>query len=118
MRGKAVVRPFRYLIWGLLADVIALAAISGFILVRIALNYKGRCGVFWFFGGEGHPCPRSEYVLEVASFLLLGILADPEVWVPILLALGLPPLLGYLIGRRRLVRLRRYRDEQAGSQSE
>jgi hypothetical protein len=96
-----VVSPFRYFIGGFIADVIALTVVIGYLLVKIALNYKGRCGVFWFFGGEGHPCPRSEYVMEVAGFLLFGILDDPEIWVSILLALCLPPLLGYLIGRRR-----------------
>ena len=96
-----MVRPYRYVIGGFIADVIALAVIGGYLLVRIALNYNGRCGVFWFFGGEGHPCPRSEYMREVAGFLLFGILADPAVWVSILLVLGLPPLLGYLIVRHR-----------------
>ena len=94
-------RPFRYFIGGLIADVIALAVVGGYVLVSIALSYKGRCGVFWFFGGEGRPCPRSEYVTEVVSLLLLGIADDPVAWVPILLALGVPPLLGCLIGRRR-----------------
>ena len=96
-----MVRPYRYLIGGFIADVIALAVVSGYVLVSSALNYKGRCGVFWFFGGEGHPCPRSEYVREVVGFFLFGILDDPEIWESILLALCLPPLLGYLIGRRR-----------------
>ena len=33
-----------------------------YLLVTIALSYKGRCGVFYFFGGQGRPCPLSEYM--------------------------------------------------------
>ena len=94
-------QPLRYFLRGVMADVIILAAVGLYVLVDIALSYKGRCGVFWFFGGEGHPCPRSEYVMEAAGFLLLAITDDPVVWVPILVALSVLPLLGYLIGRRR-----------------
>jgi hypothetical protein len=84
-----------------MADAIILAVVSLFLLVRVALNYDGRCGAFFFFGGEGRPCPRSEYVMEVAGFILFGILDDVGAWALILLALGVLPLLGYLIGRRR-----------------
>jgi hypothetical protein len=98
---KVVTKPLRYFLRGIIANVIILAVISLYLLVSIALNYKGRCGVFWFFGGEGHPCPRSEYVMEVASFIFFGILDDTETWLLILLALGILPSLGYLIGRRR-----------------
>jgi hypothetical protein len=84
-----------------MADALILAVFSSYLLASIALSYKGRCGVFWFFGGEGHPCPRSEYVMEVLVFMLLGIADDVETWPLILLALCILPLLGYLIGRRR-----------------
>ena len=84
-----MVRPYRY-VFELIADLIVLAVIGGYLLATIALNYKGRCGVFWFFGGEGHPCSRSEYMKEEAGFLLFGILGLPEVWVPILLVLAVP----------------------------
>ncbi len=39
-------KPFKYLIWGIIVDVVSLSAISLYLLVAIALNYKGRCGVF------------------------------------------------------------------------
>ena len=94
-------KPVTYFLRGIIADGIILAVISLSLLVRIALSYKGRCGVFFFFGGQGRPCPRSEYVLEEAGFLVLGILDDTQTWLLILLALGILPLLGYLIGRRR-----------------
>ena len=84
-----------------MADAMILAVFSIYLLVSIALSYKGRCGVFWFFGGEGHTCPRSEYVMEVLVFMLLGISDDVETWALILFVLGILPLLGYLIGRRR-----------------
>ena len=94
-------KPLRYFLRGILADALILAAVSLYVLARISLNYKGRCGVFFFFGGEGHPCPRSEYVMEVVGFLLFGILDDPEELAPVLLALGILPLIGYLFARRR-----------------
>jgi len=94
-------KPLRYFLRGVMADVILLAVVSLYLLADIARSYKGRCGVFWFFGGEGHPCPRSEYVMEVAGFILFGILGNTETWSLILFTLGIPPLLGYLIGRRR-----------------
>jgi hypothetical protein len=84
-----------------MANAVILAVFSIYLLASIAFSYKGRCGVFWFFGGEGHPCPRSEYVMEVLGFMLLGISEDVETWSLMLLALGILPLLGYLIGRRR-----------------
>lgn len=94
-------KPVRYFLRGIVADGIILAVIGLSLLVRIALSYKGRCGVFFFFGGQGRPCPRSEYVLEGAVFLALGILDDTQTWLLILLALGVPPLLGCLVGLRR-----------------
>jgi len=84
-----------------MADVIILAAVGLYVLVDIALSYKGRCGVFWFFGGEGHPCPRSEYVRETAVFLLFGLAGNTETLLLIPPALCVLPLVGYLIGRRR-----------------
>ena len=92
-----MIKPFRYFIRGLIADVIILAAVSLYLLVSIALNYKGRCGVFWFFGGEGHPCPFSEYMRREAGFIFLAILV--ELWWIILPVLVVIPALAYLIGR-------------------
>jgi hypothetical protein len=94
-------KPVRYFLRGIVADVIILAAVSLFVLVSIALSYKGRCGVFWFFGGDGHPCSRSEYVKEEAGFLFFALLDNTETLLLILPALGILPLLGYLLGRRR-----------------
>ncbi len=94
-------KPVRYLLRGVIADAAILAAVSLYLLASIALNYEGRCGAFFFFGGAGRPCTRSEYVLEAAGFILFGVLDDTQTWVLILLALAALPLLGYLIGRRR-----------------
>jgi hypothetical protein len=80
-----------------MANAVILAVFSIYLLASIASSYKGRCGVFWFFGGEGHPCPRSEYVMEVLGFMLLGISDDVETWSLMLLALCILPLLGYLM---------------------
>ena len=94
-------KPIWYFLLGVIANVVILIVASLYLLVTIALSYDGRCGVFFFFGGQGRPCPRWEYVVEVAGFGLLGILDDTPTWVLLLLALGVLPLLGYLIGRRR-----------------
>ena len=94
-------KPVRYFLRGIIADGIILAVISLYLLVSIALSYRGRCGVFYFFGGQGRPCPRPEYILEQAGFLVLGILDDTQTWLLILLAFGVLPLLGGLVGCRR-----------------
>ena len=95
-------KPVRYFLLGVIGDVIILAAIVLFVLVNISLSYKGRCGVFWFFGGAGHPCSRSEYVREEAGFLFFALLDNTETLLLILPALSILPVLGYLIGRRKL----------------
>ena len=99
IRDSIVTKPFKYLIRGLVVDAVILAAISLYLLTAIALNYKGRCGVFWFFGGEGRPCPFVEYMKHEAGFIFLAILF--ELWWLILPALGLFPVIGYLIGHRK-----------------
>jgi len=94
-------KPLRYFLRGILANVIILVAITLFVLINSALSYRGRCGVFWFFGGEGHPCSRSEYVKEEMAFAFLGLVGLPETWLFILPALAVLPVLGYLIGLSR-----------------
>jgi len=69
-----------------------------YLLVDIAFSYKGRCGVFYFFGGEGRPCPLHEYMTQELGFLIAGLF---EFWWLILLALPaflVLPVLGFLIG--------------------
>jgi hypothetical protein len=94
-------KPLRYLLRGIIADVIILTAIILFALVNISLSYKGRCGVFWFFGGAGHPCSRSEYVRQEVGFFFFALLDNTETLLLILPALTILPILGYLIGRRK-----------------
>ena len=94
-------KPLRYFLRGIVANVIILVAITLFVLINSALSYRGRCGVFWFFGGEGHPCSRSEYVKEEMAFGVIGLIGLPEVWLVILPALAVLPVIGYLIGLAR-----------------
>ncbi len=94
-------KPLRYFLRGVLADIIVVAAISIFVVVNIALSYKGRCGVFWFFGGAGHPCSRTEYVKEEAGFAFIALLGTPEALLLIVPAQAILPLVGYLIGRQK-----------------
>ena len=92
-------KPLKYFLWGIMADLISLAAVIILVLVNIALSYQGRCGVFWFFGGAGHPCSRSEYVRQEAGFYLIAFLGTPEALLLVLPALTILPLIGFLIGR-------------------
>lgn len=92
-------KPFKYLVRGLIVNVGILSAVSLYLLVAIALSYKGRCGVFWAFGGDGRPCSFFEYMRQVVPFVFLPILF--ALWWLILLAFPLLPGIGYLIGRHR-----------------
>jgi hypothetical protein len=88
-------KPFKYLVRGLIVDVGILCIASIYLLVSIALNYKGRCGLFWFFGGQGRPCPFLEYMRGELFFLVASLF---PLWWLILLALAVIPGIGYLIG--------------------
>ncbi|SRR6266404_4255401 len=92
-------KPFKYFIWGLIVDVVSLLVYGLYLLVATALNYKGRCGVFWFFGGDGHPCTFVDYLRQEMEFILFAIVA--ELWWLLLPAAALMPVIGYLLGRRR-----------------
>ena len=92
-------KPFKYFIWGLIVDVVSLLALGLYWLVVIALNYKGRCGVFWAFGGDGHPCAFVDYLRQEMGFILLAVVAGLG-WL-LLPAAALMPVIGYLLGRRR-----------------
>ena len=91
-------KPFKYLVRGLLVNFGILFIAGIFLLVAIASNYNGRCGVFWFFGGEGRPCSFLEY-MRGELFILAAILF--EFWWLFLLAFAVIPGIGYLIGRIR-----------------
>ena len=91
-------KPFKYLVTGLIVNVGILFIAGSYLLVAIVRNYKGRCGVFWFFGGQGRPCSLLEYMKEELGFMLIPLL---EFWWLILLAFALIPGISYLIGRRR-----------------
>ena len=92
-------KPFKYLVKGLIVNIGILSTVSLYLLVVIALNYKGRCGVFWSFGGDGRPCPFFEYMRHEVALIFLPILVG--LWWLILPAFALIPGIGYLIGRHR-----------------
>ena len=95
-------KPSKYLVIGLIANVVIFFIFCSYLLVSIALSYNGRCGVFWFFGGQGRPCPLHEYMKEELAFFIAGLF---ELWWLILpaavAAFAVLPGLGYLIGRVR-----------------
>jgi len=97
--ADAVTKSLRYFLWGILADAALLAGVSLYMVGSVLYSYNGRCGVFFFFGGEGHPCSRWEYLKEETAFVTLGLLDAKEVWVPALLFLTVLPMFGYLLGR-------------------
>ncbi len=92
-------KPYKYLVIGLIVNVVLLLIAGSWLVVTIALSYKGRCGVFWFFGGQGRPCTLLEYMKEELWFSLIVIVF--ELWWLILPAFAVLPVVGYLIGRRR-----------------
>ena len=97
--ANILTKPFKYLVRGLIVNVGILSIASSYLLVTIALSYKGRCGVFWFFGGQGRPCPLLEYMRQELAFILIPLLF--YFWWLFLLAFAVIPGIGYLIGRRR-----------------
>ena len=92
-------KPFKYLIRGLIINVVILFVFALVLLISIARSYKGRCGVFYFFGGQGRPCPFLEYLREEFGFYSLVTVA--YFWWLILLLFAAIPVIAYLIGRRR-----------------
>lgn len=92
-------KPSKYFVIGLILDVVILFIFGSYLLLSTALSYNGRCGVFWFFGGQGHPCSRLEYMREELGFALAGAL---EFWWLILIAIAIAfsvlPAIGYVIG--------------------
>jgi hypothetical protein len=91
-------KPFKYLVIGLIVNFGILFIAGSYMLVSIALSYNGRCGVFWFFGGDGRPCSLLEYMRQEWTFILIALL---EVWWLMLLAFAVLPGIDYLIGRVR-----------------
>jgi hypothetical protein len=91
-------KPFKYLVRGLIINVAILVVAGLCLLVSIAFSYKGKCGVFYFFGGQGRPCSFLEYLREELGFSLLLIVY--YFWWLILLSFVVIPGIGYLIGRR------------------
>lgn len=94
-------KPLKYLIIGLFVNFVILFVAGIFLVVSTALSYNGRCGVFYFFGGQGRPCPLLEYMKEELGFNLIAMFS--LLWWLILPAFLVIPGIGYLIGRLRKV---------------
>ena len=92
-------KPFKYLVRGLIVNVGIFFIASLYLVITTALSYKGRCGVFYFFGGEGQPCSFLQYMRKELAFMSIVILF--EFWWLIVPAFAVIPGIAYLIGRRR-----------------
>lgn len=88
-------KPFKY---SLILNFALIFVAFSYLVATIAMSYKGRCGVFWFFGGQGRPCTLREYMKEELWFALIALW---YVWWLVLPACLLIPAIGYLIGRLR-----------------
>ena len=86
-------KPFKY---SLILNFALIFIAFSYLVVTIAMSYKGRCGAFYFFGGEGRPCPLREYMKEELGFSLIVLWSE---WWLVLPALLLIPGIGYLLGR-------------------
>jgi hypothetical protein len=89
----------KYFLVGLLVDGLLLLAGIIVIMLFAAANYDGKCGLGLIFGSGRHPCSKSEYVWETT--VLLVAVAVVYGWWLLLPLLALPPLAGYLVGRKR-----------------
>ena len=92
-------KPYKYLFIGLIVNFVILFIAGAYLVVSVALTYKGRCGAFYFFGGDGLPCSWLEYMKEELGFNLIVLFSF--LWWLILPAFLLIPGIGYLIGRHR-----------------
>jgi len=92
-------KPSKYLVIGLFINFGILFIAGSWLVVEIALSYKGRCGAFYFFGGDGRPCPLLEYMKEELGFNLVVLFSF--FWWLIFPGFLVIPGIGYLIGRSR-----------------
>ena len=89
----------RYALLGLAVDAAAVVAALLVLALYAASQYDGLCGLGIILGSGRHKCTLLESVFETT--LLVSALAVIYGWWAILIALALPPLVGFLVGRRR-----------------
>ena len=91
-------KNIRYMLHGLLADILLVITGTLLFLIILALGYRGKC---WDVLAVtlARPCTFYEYLTRDVPFMLLLMLV--EYWWLILIALLLPPVVGFLAGRRR-----------------
>jgi hypothetical protein len=90
----------KYILIGLLVDIVVPLAASALLALHAAYTYEGRCITIVFMGGG--PCTRFEYVAQVVGLVwLVGWMAAIENWWIVLPALLIAPLIGYAVGRLR-----------------
>ena len=89
----------RYLRRGFLVAAGLILCLAIAYIVLMGLSYDGKCGGF-FPGLSGRrPCSLSEYMFGevVAMSFVLGF----AYWPVVLMLLIVPPLIGYLLDRKR-----------------
>jgi len=87
----------KYFRLGLLIDLALLMAAVLAIVVGSLVTYDGRCGSI-IMEPTHTPCNIFQYIAtELFIFVMLGIFL---LWWAILIILLLPPIVGYLVGRR------------------
>jgi hypothetical protein len=73
-------------------------SVAGITLVLLAMEYNGECGGFWPGLSSPHPCSFWDHA---SFYLILSVIVFGPVLFGILLMLLIPPLVGYLLNRRR-----------------
>lgn len=68
-------------------------------LVYLGISYDGTCGGFLPALAGPRPCPFGEYALGI--LLLYALLPGAAYWPYVVAVLLLPPLVGFLLDRRR-----------------
>jgi uncharacterized membrane protein YhaH (DUF805 family) len=97
MRGERVRR--RYFLRGVVVAGILAVCIAAASLILMGSSYNGKCGGFFPGSSAPKPCSLMEYMfgdVVAISLILLG-----SFWPVLLVLLSVPPLVGYLLDRRR-----------------
>jgi hypothetical protein len=87
----------RYFWWGVYVSCASVLCIAVITLVQSATSYRGECGGLFPWLAGPRPCSFWDYASF--NFILLFVLSVAY-WPIVLGMLILPPVVGYVLGRR------------------
>ena len=92
----------RCLLWGLGASVGVPAASLAVAATYLAVSYNGICASWLPWVAAPSACTATHYVLGTLTIIVLVL--GRTYWPMFILILGLPPVVGYYLDRRRELR--------------